>query len=80
MMTSERLPIAWICATTRYGPAQRRRAGPHQIDEEGRVVAEDAQQLERAPAEPGDEHRHFGFAERAAQARTPKSSASGRAG
>ena len=64
------------------GPAQRRRAGAQQLDEEERVVAEDAQHLERAlrraarsrpviaPAPPS----------RAALKRTPKSSASGRAG
>ena len=72
------------------GPAQRRRAGAQQVDEEGGVVAEDAQQLERAPAEPVDQAGHrspvaalsatdLGDAARH-QARTPKSSASGRAG
>jgi len=40
------------------GPAHGRRAGAQDVEEEGRVVAEDAQQLERAPADAGNERCH----------------------
>ena len=59
------------------GPTQRDRAGANQFHEEGRVVAEDAQQLDRPPAETVDEP---GGLAPGAHVPTPKSSASGRAG
>ena len=40
-------------------PTQRRRAGAQELDEEGGVVAEDAQHLERAPAD-GRDHAVIG--------------------
>ena len=72
MMTSERLPMAWICATTR--PKRRSAAGDgaQQVEEEEGRVAEAAQHAQRARAEPG--------AAESVMRATPKSSASGGAG
>ena len=61
-------------------PAQRRRAGAQQVDEEVRVMAQDAQDLERARPSQATRPVMPASDDDAASCGTPKSSASGVAG
>ena len=73
MMTSERLPIAWIWATTRYG--RRSAAGQARSSSTKKVAwwPRIAQHLERAPAEPRDQAGHRrGAADGARLKRAPR--------
>ena len=74
MMTSEQIADRVDLRDDEVRPAQRRRAGAQQLDEEGRVVAEDAQDLERAPAEP-EQADHGRLMRRASQPRNPRPAA-----